>query len=138
MGAVDGIRGLALRPTFWYPNAVNIQNTDQQYHESALNLFKHRDSAFAVQQPGVKWGWRYKPTNGLMFQAKSAMQHGPPIFYDPGAANRPRLFKTEPAKKKKAQAQTAEMSRTYRPARIGRRKRSASMPRTETPKTQVS
>ena len=60
-------------------------------HESALNLFKHRDSAFAVQQPGVKWGWRYKPTNGLMFQAKSAMQHGPPIFYDPGAANRPRL-----------------------------------------------
>lgn len=97
LGAVDGIRGLALRPTFWYPNAVNIQNTDQQYHESALNLFKHRDSAFAVQQPGVKWGWRYKPTNGLMFQAKSAMQHGPPIFYDPGAANRPRLFKTEPA-----------------------------------------
>ena len=85
VGAVDGVRGYSLRPTF-INNGTSADDTNIQRLQSGLNLLKHRSEMFNAQAINTSWNWSYKPKNGLMWVAPTSMRHMPPELWNANPA----------------------------------------------------
>lgn len=76
IGAIDGIRQWYFSPVFTFPAGKRTASdfVNPAVFQSGLNLHKHRTKSCNVMKcVDAEWQWHYKPTNGLITQAHSAV-----------------------------------------------------------------
>lgn len=85
IGAVDGVRGYAIRPTAYH--SVTADSTNLCKWQSGYNLAKHRMGCVNSQQIDATWDWKYQPKNGLIHAGPSATGGFNPVEFRGSVVN---------------------------------------------------